>query len=317
MFQYGKIFALFILLIAWGSGDFVEVTTENLHDESITQTLDDNQITAITQAQQNDDPIIALTGWLAEISLNLVNSSTCNHTIKDFEQQIRDKLDSAISGVDESKYKSFFENTFNAKDNYELACITSKTLAREMISRIEKLERYLKKSEGQGDKSAGLTITKISFGHMVKNSLKMLLEIQKSQTTAKDQIDTIIQLNGTMMETLKELRETGPPVDIQLEKENLNSFTSFAYIHPQVVVAGKYRVDVEEQITLLNNEVEKISEKKTKNQEMLDSLNTQIQYIQSGKEKLEKDSSENTLERWTPAKQILEQIRENCEKFLS
>lgn len=317
MFQYGKIFALFILLIAWGSGDLVEVTTENLHDESTTQTLDDNQITAITQAQQNDDPIIALTGWLAEISLNLVNSSTCSHTIKDFEQQIRDKLDSAISGVDESKYKSFFENTFNAKDNYEVACIASKTLAREMISRIEKLERYLRKSEGQGDKSAGLTITKISFGHMVKNSLKMLLEIQKSQKTAKDQIDKIIQLNGTMMETLKELRETGPPVDIQLEKENLDSFTSFAYIHPQVVVASKYRVDVDEQITLLNNEVEKISEKETKNQEMLDSLNIQIQSIQSGKEKLEKDSSENTLERWTPAKEILEQIRENCEKFLS
>jgi len=317
MFQYGKIFALFILLIAWGSGDMVEVTTENLHDESTTQPLDDDQITAITQAQQNDDPIIALTGWLAEISLNLVNSSTCSHTIKDFEQQIRDKLDSAISGVDESKYKSFFENTFNAKDNYEVACIASKTLAREMISRIQKLERYLKKSEGQGDKSAGLTITKISFGHMVKNSLKMLLEIQKSQKTAKDQIDKIIQLNGTMMETLKELRETGPPVDIQLEKENLDSFTSFAYIHPEVVVASKYRVDVDEQITLLNNEVEKISEKETKNQEMLDSLNIQIQSIQSGKEKLEKDSSENTLERWTPAKEILEQIRENCEKFLS
>ncbi len=317
MFQYGKIFALFILLIAWGSGDMVEVTTENLHDESTTQPLDDDQITAITQAQQNDDPIIALTGWLAQLSSNLVTTSTCNHTIKDFEQQIRDKLDSAISGVDESKYKSFFENTFNAKDNYELACITSKTLAREMISRIQKLERYLKKSEGQGDKSAGLTITKISFGHMVKNTLKMLLEIQKSQTTAKDQIDTINQLYENMIATLKKLKQTGPPVDIQLEKNNLNSLTSFFYNHPQVVVAGKYRVDVDEQITLLENEITKISEKETKNQEMLDSLNSQIQSIQSGKEKLEKDSSENTLERWTPAKQILEQIRENCEKFLS
>lgn len=318
MIQYRKIFAIFILLIARGPGE----STEGLVDESTIQTMNDattDQATTISQGYQNDDPIFALAGYLAEFTLNLESSSACNHTIKAFEQNIRNRLDSALAGVNVTEYTSFFENTFKAKDNYELACITSKTLAREMISRIVRLERYLRKSEEQEDKSKGLKLTKMSFGHMVKKTVKMLRKIHELQQTSTDQLDEVKRLDGNMITRLETLKESGPPtVEIKLLKENLNLFSSFSmYSHSEVVSDGKYRIDVDDQLTLLEEAKEDITRQESLNKPILELLNSKIKLIQNEKEKMDTTSSENTLDEWIPAKQILEQIMENCQKFLS
>jgi len=314
MIEYRKIFAIFILLIAQGSGE----STEELVDESSIQRINDattEQATTISQGYHNDDPIFALAGYLAESTLNLDSSSACNHTIKAFEQKIRDRLDSALAGVDETEYTSFYENTFKAKDNYELACITSKTLARELISRIKKLERYLRKSEEQENKSTGLTLTKISFGHMVKKTVKMLREIQELQQTSTDQLDEVKRLDGNMITRLQTLKKTGPPTP---EIKLLNFFSSLPmYSHSELVSDGKYRIDVNDQLALLEEAKEDITKQETLNKPILETLNSKIKLIQNGKEKMDTASSENTLDAWIPAKQILEQIKENCQKFLS
>ncbi len=341
----GKILVMFLLVVNRGTSDkledylvsiddFIWGSTQGISDESTTNVMveattmmpnnDDNQITlnavedyeddsttnvmieTTTMMPNNDDNQIALndtavedydpiSSWLELflLSLSLGNISTCNHTIEN-------KLDHSLLGVEVEDY---LKNIVLVSNNNEIACITSNTLARDMLSRIEGIQRYLEKSKDQKDEQKLLKLTKIRISLMVKRILKMLKEIKNLINSSKNLLHEVDEQTDKILETLR-----GNELSDGVNNSSLNEYS--------LIENGTNNSRVtNEQLRLLKKAKEYFLNEETLIKQKLQSVDFSIECIQNEKENLDKNSSEFIMKIWIPIA-ILEQVKENCRKYL-
>ena len=309
----GKILVMFLLVVNRGSADkfedylvsfddFIWGSTQGISDESTTNVMietttmmsndDDNHIALHETVVEDYDPIST---WLElfKLSLSLGNISTCNHNIKD-------KLDHSLLGVE---VEGYLKNIVLVSNNNEIACITVNTLARDMLSRIEGMKRYLEKSKGQEDEQKLLKLTKIRIGLMVKRILKMLREIKKLLNSSKNILHAVDEQTDKILETLREN-------ELSIGINNNSSLNVYPHIEN-----GNHIIVTNEQLKLLKEAKEYFLNEETLSKHKLQSVDSSIESIQNEKENLDKNSSEFIMKIWIPIA-ILEQVKENCQKYL-
>ncbi len=139
---------------------------------------------------------------------------------------------------------------------------------------------------------------------MVKRILKMLREIKKLLDSSKNILHEVNDQTDKIMETLREN-------ELFVGVNNNSSLN----VYPQIENGTNHSRVTNEQLKLLKEAKEYFVNEKTLIKQKLQSVDSSIESIQNEKENLDKNSSEFIMKIWIPIA-ILEQVKENCQKYL-
>ena len=210
--------------------------------------------------------------------------STCDHPIKQFEQEIR-HLNFALRGVtdnDERDYKNLLINIFNAKKDMQYSCIKTIAIIRDIVSRLESIDKMTTKlSNYQEPKLSKMsTFLMKAFRRMIITNVESLTEVRKQVVEGKSNIKTAGQLTIGLEAKMIDLRDNGPPVEIEIEvvKTALNTAPMFdpLFAQYQFIEKDHFKRKVRRNIKLLATAKEFTAAQKEKNDDLVKALDERI-----------------------------------------
>jgi hypothetical protein len=271
--------------------------------------------TPLSPEEKLGNILISLAGTVTEIS-------TCQEPVDEFEQKMRETTMeiTGVNNVNKDKYKEFLVDVFNMSKNMKSSCVLFIAIARDLVSRIGYIEKYINKIPSYSEQKIGRLLKMISkrFNNIGSNSLESLEEIEGLMKDARDNLLSITLSSKLLRGTLKELYGYGPPVQLTLRENIIRVFpvAEMVYAQTDLPKDRMYKKKIEEQMLSFKYATEYSQIGFSTMENNLQSLEQEVQKIKQNNQEVTSSNSSITVDQWNLVLTKLQQARKVLDDYL-